>query len=119
MVAAIAPAVCRMIAPSGHGLPGRNAARGSPRPARPLARRDGQGNAAAAAGQDRLGEEERREGEQFTGAERGVPVTAALAASTAQRRGTAVTVVRMRPVLYSEVKTSTPRTLTGSTVYSA
>jgi len=48
-----------------------------------------------------------------------VPVTAALAPSTAQRRGTAVKVVRISPVPYSEVKTRTLRTLTGSTVYSA
>src|SRR5215472_3139830 len=47
------------------------------------------------------------------------PVTAALAASTARRRGTAANVVRISPLAYSEVNTSTLKTVTGSTVYSA
>ncbi len=47
------------------------------------------------------------------------PVTAALAASTVHRRGTATKVVRIRPVEYSEVNTSTPSTVTGSAAYSA
>src|SRR5215469_11248787 len=47
------------------------------------------------------------------------PVTAALAASTARRRGTAVNVVRISPLPYSEVNTSTLKTVSGSTVYSA
>jgi len=47
------------------------------------------------------------------------PVTAALAASTARRRGTAANVVRISPLPYSEVNTSTLKTVTGSTVYSA
>ena len=46
------------------------------------------------------------------------PVTAALAASTAPRLGTAVKVVRISPLAYSEVNVSTLKTVTGSTVYS-
>ena len=45
-------------------------------------------------------------------------MTAALAASTARRRGTAANVVRIRPVLYSVLKASTPSTPTASTAYS-
>ncbi len=48
-----------------------------------------------------------------------VPATAALAASTAQRRGTATNVVRIIPVEYSDVNVSTARIVSGSTVYSA
>jgi len=47
------------------------------------------------------------------------PTTAALPASTVQRCGTAAKVVRIRPLLYSEVNWSTASTLTGITVYSA
>ena len=45
-------------------------------------------------------------------------MTAALAASTARRRGTAANVVRIRPVLYSLLKASTPSTPTARTAYS-
>src|SRR5687768_4722467 len=38
------------------------------------------------------------------------PKTTAFAASTVRRRGTAISVVRIRPVLYSPVITRTPRT---------
>jgi hypothetical protein len=43
------------------------------------------------------------------------PVTAALAARTTRRRGTQAKVVRIRPVLYSVLKASTPSTPTAST----
>src|SRR5208282_1755562 len=46
------------------------------------------------------------------------PRTSALAASTARRRGAAVNVVRISPVLYSALKASTPMTLTAITAYS-
>ena len=42
------------------------------------------------------------------------PAVAALAARTAQRRGTATSVVRISPVNCSAVKASTPRTATAS-----
>jgi hypothetical protein len=45
-------------------------------------------------------------------------MTAALAASTARRLGTAAKVMRIRPVLYSVLKASTPSTPTASTAYS-
>ena len=41
-----------------------------------------------------------------------------MAASTARRRGTAVNVVRIRPVLNSALNVSTPSTPTASTAYS-
>ena len=44
--------------------------------------------------------------------------TAALAASTARRRGAALNVTRISPVLYSAVNASTPITLTAITAYS-
>ena len=44
--------------------------------------------------------------------------TTALAASTARRRGAAVNVTRISPVLYSAVNASTPITLTAITAYS-
>jgi hypothetical protein len=44
--------------------------------------------------------------------------TTALAASTARRRGAAVNVTRIRPVLHSAVNASTPITLTAITAYS-
>src|SRR5690348_9300671 len=47
-----------------------------------------------------------------------VASTAALAASTARRRGAAANVTRISPVLYSEVKASTPSTATAITAYS-
>jgi hypothetical protein len=46
------------------------------------------------------------------------PSTAALAASTARRRGAAVNVTRISPVLYSPVNASTPSALTAITAYS-
>jgi hypothetical protein len=47
-----------------------------------------------------------------------VPSTAALAASTARRRGSAVNVTRISPVLNSALNASTPSTLTAITAYS-
>jgi hypothetical protein len=44
--------------------------------------------------------------------------TAALAASTARRRGVAVNVTRISPVLYSALNASTPITQTAITAYS-
>ena len=44
--------------------------------------------------------------------------TTALAASTARRRGAAVNVTRISPVLYSALNASTPITLTAITAYS-
>ena len=41
-----------------------------------------------------------------------------MAASTARRRGAAVNVVRISPVLYSALNASTPMTLTAITAYS-
>jgi hypothetical protein len=79
----------------------------------------GQGQAAVVARHDRLGEEEAGEDDQLTCGGGSGPATAALAASTAQRLGTAVNAVRMSPLLYSDVNTSTLRTVTGRTVYSA
>ena len=43
------------------------------------------------------------------------PVTAALAASTARRRGAAANVVPISPVPNSELNDSTPRTVTAIT----
>ena len=42
------------------------------------------------------------------------PAVAALAARTAQRRGTATNVARISPVAFSAVKASTPRTAMAS-----
>src|SRR5215472_8542938 len=47
------------------------------------------------------------------------PVTDTFAARIFQRCGTAVNVVRIRPVEYSEVNASTPRMLTARTAYAA
>ena len=44
--------------------------------------------------------------------------TTALAASTARRRGAAVNVTRISPVLYSALNASTPITLTAISAYS-
>ena len=44
--------------------------------------------------------------------------TTALAASTARRRGAAVNVTWISPVLYSALNASTPSTLTAITAYS-
>jgi len=44
--------------------------------------------------------------------------TAALAASTARRRGAAVNVTRISPVLYSALNASTPMTATAISAYS-
>jgi hypothetical protein len=41
-----------------------------------------------------------------------------LAASTARRRGAALNVTRISPVLYSALNASTPMTLTAITAYS-
>ena len=47
-----------------------------------------------------------------------VPSTAVLAASTARRRGAALNVVRISPVLNSALNVSTPMTETAITAYS-
>ncbi len=118
IVAAIPPAVCRMIAP--RARPSWVQTHSTRPAARTLPGTPGAPSDTPRPGPDKMAWDRKNEANTTTSptASATAPRTTALAASTARRRGAAANVVRMSPVLNSELNASTPSTHTAITAYS-
>ena len=118
IVAAIPPAVCRMIAP--RARPSRVHTHSTRPAASTLPGTPGVASDTLRPWPDKMAWTPKNEANTTTSPTTSVtaPSTTALAASTARRRGAAANVVRISPVLNSELNASTPSTHTAITAYS-